>query len=589
MNFTSRKMKFVLLVFVFTLLTSACSNKIIYDENGKPIGNKNVEPMQSIDEISLREMKSVYDNDDDSSIVTMYLTVSKGNSVDGTNHTWGEINTHSVYYYQENGIPRYAVEGILQVGDEYGPLTGEFGYGKVTPNSTVSVRGQNSSKSAQKSYKISIRSSEGLWREQTHIALNKHVYDTVRFRNKLSYDLLKTIPSAFSTRTQFVRLYVKDLTEGNTDAKFVDHGLYTQVEQFNKKYLRARGLDENGQLYKAINFNFQSYPDELRLINDPEYDFDKFESILETRGSDDHSKMIAMLADVNDYSIPIEEIFGKYFDEENYFTWLAFQLMTGNKDTVNQNFFLYSPLNAQRWYFISWDNDSAWESEQNSVYDTDKGYNYTFGLSNYWGSVIHKRVLSSPEYRKKLDDKVNEIRGIVSHDKIQDLTAKYDAVVRPYIFSMPDLMHAPKTPSEYEQILEMIPKEAELNYQYYQTSIKKPMPFRISPPVKEGAEIVFSWEDSYDMNGGALKYTFELASDYHFTNPIMVETDLGTPTIKYETLPAGQYFQRVSVSNESGETGTAMGIYKAADDLNYYGVKCFYIGLDGSVRSVENE
>ncbi len=37
-------------------------------------------------------------------------------------------------------------------------------------------------------------------------------------------------------RTQFVHLYVKDLTDGNC-AEFQDYGLYTQVEQLNKTAL----------------------------------------------------------------------------------------------------------------------------------------------------------------------------------------------------------------------------------------------------------------------------------------------------------------------------------------------------------------
>ena len=51
----------------------------------------------------------------------------------------------------------------------------------------------------------------------------------------------------------------------------------------------------------------------------------------------------------------LADVFAKYFDEENYFTWLAFQMLTGNTDTTSQNFLLYSPQNSQKWYFISWD------------------------------------------------------------------------------------------------------------------------------------------------------------------------------------------------------------------------------------------
>ena len=589
MNFKNKEIKISLFILIFMLLLSSCSGDIIYDENGRPIGNRNMEVTPSIDGRSLREAKSIYKDDKDESVITMYLTVSKGNAVDGTDHTWTDVNTHSASFYQENGIPRYAVEGMLQVGDETGPLSGEFGFGEFAPNSIVQIRGQSSSRSAQKSYKIAIKSNEGFWRGQTNLAINKHVYDTVRFRNKLSFDLLKTIPGAFSTRTQFVHLYVKDLTENNKNAKFVDYGLYTQAEQLNKKYLQARGLDENGQLYKAIQFNFERHPDEIKLIDDPEYNFDKFESIIETKGSDNHSKMITMLDELNDYSIPIEEVFEKYFDQENYFTWLAFHLISGNKDTASQNFFLYSPQNGNKWYFMSWDNDSAWRHEQNSVFKDDKGYNFTYGVTNYWGSVLHKRVLTSPEYRNKLDDKINEILPLLSEKIIREKVAKYDPIVKPYLFSMPDLMYTTNTVSEYEQILEMLPKEAALNHESYKVSLRKPMPFRIYDPEISGEEIVFKWEEAIDLNGEALKYTFELSGDYNFANPVFAATDLYSSNVSCPVLPAGQYFQRVTVVNESGETQTAMEIYRAVNDLKYYGVKCFYVGLDGAVRGVVNE
>ena len=117
------------------------------------------------------------------------------------------------------------------------------------------------------------------------------------------------------------------------------------------------------------------------------YDLSTFERVLEVKGNDDHSKLIAMLDDLNNYSVPIETTFPKYFDEENYFTWMAFQLLTGNTDTINQNFFLYSPQNGNKWYFISWDNDGAWRYEDDIVYrEEGSGYNYTQGITRYWGA-----------------------------------------------------------------------------------------------------------------------------------------------------------------------------------------------------------
>ena len=71
---------------------------------------------EEINEIHLRDKDSLYENDDDTSVVTMYLTVSKGNSSENTYHTWKEINSYSVYDYEDMGVERYQVAGLLQVG-----------------------------------------------------------------------------------------------------------------------------------------------------------------------------------------------------------------------------------------------------------------------------------------------------------------------------------------------------------------------------------------------------------------------------------------------------------------------------------------
>jgi spore coat protein H len=176
------------------------------------------------------------------------------------------------------GVDRYCVNGLLQVGDENGPVMGELGYGQNVPNATVSIRGQSSSKNEQKNYKITIKDNKGTWNDQKVINLNKHVSDYSRFTNKLCYDLMTQIPDMISLRTQFVHLYVKDMTEGGS-GEFEDYGLYTQVEQLNKRALKSHGLDKNGQLYKVNYFEFYRYPDVIKLKNDADYDVEAFEEM----------------------------------------------------------------------------------------------------------------------------------------------------------------------------------------------------------------------------------------------------------------------------------------------------------------------
>ena len=250
---------------------------------------------RDIDQVHLRDKDSLYENDDDTSVVTMYLTVSKGNSSENTDHTWEEINSYSVYDYEEMGVDRYQAAALLQIGNENGPTEGMVGYGENIPNATVQIRGQTSSRNAQKNYKIELKKNKGTWRGQRTINLNKHMTEGMRFRNKLAYDLLKGIPQLISLRTQFVHLYVKDTTDGSADAEFEDYGLYTQVEQLNKTGLKNHGLDSNGQLYKINSFEFYRYEDVIKLQDDPSYDSAAFEKLLEIKGSTDHRKLIQML------------------------------------------------------------------------------------------------------------------------------------------------------------------------------------------------------------------------------------------------------------------------------------------------------
>ena len=302
---------------------------------------------QPDDSIHLRDNDGLYTVYDDSGVVTMYLTVTRGNEAENTDHTWAEINSYSVYDYEYMQVPRYQTAALLQVGDENGPLLSEVGYGETVPNATVQIRGQTSSRNAQKNYKIKLKKNKGTWRGQRTIALNKHQGDGLRFRNKMAYDLIRGIPQMVGLRTQFVHLYVKDLTQADSGA-FVDYGLYTQVEQLNPTALKAHGLDQNGQLYKVNFFEFFRYEDAIRRKTDPAYDPVAFEQHLEIKGSDDHTKLIEMLEALNDETVPMEELFETTFDTENIAYWMAFQLLMGNTDTQSRNMYLYSPLNSAR-------------------------------------------------------------------------------------------------------------------------------------------------------------------------------------------------------------------------------------------------
>jgi spore coat protein H len=576
------------LCILLLMMTSACSPAepaASKQESTLPGVESEKEPAvlfaENNGEITVQDKKLWYSDEDDFSVVTMYLTVREGNSGEGTNHTWDEVNSHSIFYYQDLGVDRYRVEGILQVGDEFGPAMGMLGYGAFSPNAIVQVRGNTTSTASQKSFKVELDRGKELWREQRTIILNKHIYDPVRFRNKLTYDLLKQMPGTISARSQFVRLFIKDQTGDNiTNEEFVDYGLFTQVEQFNNRYLRNHGFDDGGHFYKAEMFEFYRYPDALRLDTDPQFDLSVFEKTLEVKGDTDHSKLIGMLEEINNILIPIEELFPKYFDEENYFTWMAFQILTGNIDTASRNFYLYSPLNSQKWYFIPWDNDGAWSTDEEDRQTDVPGHE--MGISNYWGGVLHQRVLKTEKYRQMLNEKITEVRTFLNKERLTGMIENYSEAVYPLVYSPPDIGYARVTPEEFREITLAMPMVIEQNYEKYKESLSKPMPFFMgTPEITRDNQLKFNWGAAFDLDEERISYRFLLSDSYLFDNILFESDGLLLPGIETEMLPFGQYFYRVIATNESGYSQAGFDYYTDSNSVKHYGIIAFSIRPEG--------
>lgn len=529
----------------------------------------------------LRDNDALYTVYDDSGVVTMYLTVTRGTEAENTDHTWEQINSYSAYDYEAMQVPRYQVEGLLQVGDESGPAASEVGYGETVPNATVQIRGQTSSRNAQKNYKIKLKKNKGSWRGQRTVALNKHQGDGLRFRNKMAYDLIRGIPQMMGLRTQFVHLYVKDKTQ-TAGASFVDHGLYTQVEQPNKTALRAHGLDENGQLYKVNFFEFLRYGDVIRLKTDPAYDKTAFEQLLEIKGSDDHQKLIEMLDVLNDETSPMEDLFETTFDTENIAYWMAFQILLGNTDTQSRNMYLYSPLNSKRWYILDWDNDAMLSRTEWEYRNYSDSLSWERGVSNYWGNVLFRRCLQTKRFRQELDAAIEELFRYFSADRIGEMTARYRSLVEPFVWQQPDLLHEPLSREEYDRVAKSLHKEIIENREAYRESLKKPMPFYIGVPEPQGDELRLMWDASFDFAAEDITYTAELAKDYRFTTTFWTEENIRLPETVVYALPAGHYFLRVRAANESGYTQDAFDYY-VMETGKAYGMKSFFVEADGSV------
>ncbi len=529
----------------------------------------------------IRDNDALYDYDP-TDVVCFYVTVLGGNAADGTDHTFEEINRY-LNLQGMTGVEKIRTEVLVQIGDENGPKEGEVGYTSLTGNATMNVRGRTSTEYPQKSYRLTFYKDAGFWRGQRAIALNKHPADVTRLRNMLYFELLRDVPSIPSLRTQFVHLYIKDMTAEHPSGVFEDYGLYTQVELPNNRYLRNHGLSVDGQLYKANLCEMFRYPETLKLSTDPDYDAQAFSEILETKTGEDHTKLLEMLDAVNNYTLSTEELLDTYFDVDNLTSYLAFNLLMGNEDSDAQNYLLYSPLDARRWYYLCWDGDDSLGYTEDKLRKPQwQNGEWTRGVSNYWGVVLFNRALRLPSFRSLLSEKMELLHSTITQEKIASLIEKYRKVTDKFTSSLPDSEQMMGTPQVRETIYAAMPGDIETNYQAYLLSLEKPMPFYQWEVTADGDELVLSWDESYDFDGEYLRYDVQLCRDWEFKDVLweakgLLETEARLP------LPgAGTYFWKVTVTNESGFSQVSFDSIVTSSGI-HPGMRRFMVQADGTV------
>lgn len=505
----------------------------------------------------------------DIDLKVLYLTVFEGDTEE-TAHTWKEINTYSAEDYANMGVKRYKVAGTLYEGTEEG-ITDDEGM-----LCTVSYRGQASSRAPQKSYKIKLTDEK--WMDQKVINLNKHYPDKTRYLNKLVYDIIDEIPQLIGLKTQFVRLYVKDLSGGAdpNSAEYVDYGLFTHVEQLNGRAIKRLNLDKEGSLYKVNGFEFWEYND-VRLTTDPEYNEKNFELRLENKGTTDNEKLIALMDAVNKGEVSDQELLDYYVEKENIAYWMAFQILIDNIDTNCRNFYLYSPSDSQKWYIISWDNDGAFSRISAEVLNKEF-VPWRYGVHDYWGNCLFRNLLRTKDFREALVEAATDLKdNYLTEDHLRDLLDCYEETVGYILTDTGDKNYF--LPEIQNEIISRIPYSIEENYKRLIDSLNCPTPYFIGGPSydEEKKEIYLAWNESYDFEGRKLSYIVEVTDDPSFEKVLFsTETEDTRITFAHEW-GAGRYYVRVSSKNSDGYMMRALTTSWAEGFGNVYGAQTYTI------------
>jgi len=422
-------------------------------------------------------------------------------------------------------------------------------------NASFKLKGNFSRTNAQKSYALKLDSKEHLFLGQRYIHLNKSESDRSRLRNRVAYSLLRQIPHIVSLQLNYIHLFVNGK----------DYGLFNQPEVPRKEYLKNRGWDEEDCLYNANNFQFVYDPYFFELDKDgkPKYP-ERFNSSLEIKSGSNHTKLIEMLKAVNSDQ-DIDKVISKYFDRDNLMTWLAVNLLLNNKDTSFHNFYLYHPRFSDKFYFIPWDYDGAWET-------TEYMSKWEYGISTWWAMPLMRKFFLKKKNRDDLYALAEKLRQTyLSYNNIKAIVDKYLPWVLPFQSVNPDAMH--NSPESCIEAATRLYSQIDYNMALYKSVIGHPMPFEEDATYKDGV-LVLQWDPSIDLEGDPIYYSVEFSKgdprNIIYENPYVKQTKLQIPI----SLDPGVYYLKVT-SFEEGNPSHYQTAYTNVHvgDTKFYGVK----------------
>ena len=502
--------------------------------------------------LPLMENKTIYKVDKPDDLDTIYITVFPTETEEGII----DFSVFDLHSARDRSFNPTLYANVV-IGDSNGNLSNLVDTSLI--NSTIRVRGNSSRGAAFKSYKIRFTDNNN-YKGFSVLNLNKHSQDPSKIANKFSFDMISKLDNMVSFRTNFVKVYIKDASLPEGQNKFVYYGLYTNVEQPNKDFLTSHGLDANGSLYKAASFEFRSY-DALRNTDDPLYDEAAFEEILEIREGNDHSKLIKMLKDINDMNIDFDETFNKYFNEENYLTWLAMSILLGNEDIMSHNFILYNPSNSLTWYLLPWDYDGTFKF---GVAETSYRAPVSLqGIQRLTGILLHRRYFLTSENVDKLTQKMDELLATTfSKENVDKMIDAYIPVIEDTLGKYPDVGLIEMQPNQIMPYVRNFYTEIKRSYDDYISSLSYPTPvFTAEPKVNEDGTTTFAWESARDFDGDLIKYSIRLAKDPSMNQLIFEQDNLIATEYTYNGTLQGTYYLEVRSIDSDGNSQYSLDTY----------------------------
>ncbi len=268
--------------------------------------------------------------------------------------------------------------------DHYIQITFRF-QNKTWTKVRLRIRGDSSRDYPKKSFKIKF-DTERFINGREEINLNADYLDKSYLHSVLASHLFR-ISGHSCFDAEPIRLFI--------NGQF--HGLYIRIESVDKDFLKARGLDPDGNLYKA-----ELDGASLSIYDDVFYHWEKKTN--ENSNRNDLEELIQRLNWVSD--LDYYQFTKLYFDYQQMINILAMNMLIANGSTYYHNYYLFHDFNfSDKWIMLPWDLDLTF-----NLYGVNYPYHRSSGY-NVPNNPFLERAILCPVIFDDIQHRLSELSG----------------------------------------------------------------------------------------------------------------------------------------------------------------------------------
>jgi len=290
--------------------------------------------------------------------------------------------------------------------------------GKVYEGVTVRFRGEWARTWPKKPLKIFFPRTN-LFHEHRSLNLNSAWRDPAFVREVLAYHMY-SVCDVPASRSRMVQLHV--------NGKF--HGLYVEVEQVDKPFLRRSQLQGAG-LYKASSNQNQADERDLGSLRVFARHYEN-----ESEDTNDVRELQAFCHELA-VSTNTVDFFTRRVDLERYLNYWAATVLVQHWDCFNKNHFLVHDVRgSQKWFPVPWDLDRTFGDHWHESFDR-ANLSILLGARQLPGPTgwnrLQDRLLSDPTLRGRFLDRLEQLlQREFTTEKLFPLLDRYEAQLGPW-------------------------------------------------------------------------------------------------------------------------------------------------------------